>query len=82
MADTKSTTQQSNQTIRQEEAKAEVGSPPRQDERDKLDHERHEKGAIGGQQPSGQASQTGEAGRARDELSQNQKKPETSGQQR
>ena len=86
MADNRNIDEQGNpnQTMQQERAKAEV-SGQRQDERDKLDQQRHqqrqEKSAIGGgQQPTGQtgsqpASQTGEPGRARNELDQNRSEP-------
>jgi hypothetical protein len=59
-----------NQTMRAEQAKAEVSRQP-QDEKAKLDKERQEQGAMGGSQSG---SQTGEPGRARDELSQSQNK--------
>ncbi|HEU0311406.1 MAG TPA: hypothetical protein VFR36_09335 [Sphingomicrobium sp.] len=87
MADTRDFKPQSanpNQTMQHEKAKAEVGGRQRQDERDKLDQERHqqrqdeqEKSAIGGQQPTGQ---TGEPGRARSELDPSQKDKAPSGQ--
>jgi hypothetical protein len=85
MADNRNIDEQRNpnQTMQQERAKAEVSK--HQDERDKLDQQRHEqrqeKSAIGGsQQPTGQtgsqpASQTGEPGRARNELDQNRSEP-------
>jgi hypothetical protein len=78
MADTKQSHEQRNpnQTMQREQAKAEV-SGNRQDERDKLDQERHQKSGIGGGQPS---SQTGQAGTTRNELDQNKKEP--AGQQR
>lgn len=78
MADIKHTNEQRNpnQTMQQEKAKAEVGGQ-RQDERDKLDQERHQKSGIGGGQPSGQ---TGQPGRTRNELDQEKKEP--AGQQR
>ena len=95
--DTKDTIHQpdkSNQTMQHEKAKAEV-SQQRQDERDKLDQKRHdereEKSAIGGFQQSGQksgqpgtqpSSQTGEPGRARNELDENEKKEPASDKQR
>lgn len=65
-----------NQTMRAEQAKAEVGKqqPP---EKAKADEQRQEKSAIGGgHQPTGESrSQTGEPGRARDELSKNRSEP-------
>lgn len=77
MADTKDTIKQpdqQNQTMQHEKAKAEVsGQSP--DEKARLDKERQEKSAIGG----GQQPQTGEPGRARNELDQD-KSP--TGQQR
>ncbi|QDP18847.1 hypothetical protein [Sphingomonas xanthus] len=57
--------------MQHEKAKAEVSGQGRQDERDKLDQERGQKGAIG----SEARSQTGEPGRARDELDQNKREP-------
>jgi hypothetical protein len=65
-----------NQTLRAEQAKAEV-SRQDQPEKAQTDEQRGEKSAIGGgQQPTGQShSQTGEPGRARDELSQNRSEP-------
>ncbi len=65
-----------NQTLRAEQAKAEVGRRE-QPEKARTDEQRHEKSAIGGgQQPTGESrSQTGEPGRARDELSQNRSEP-------
>ena len=60
-----------NQTLRAEQAKAEVGRK-HEDEKAKPDMERQGKSAIGGGQSS---SQTGEPGRARDELGQDRKEP-------
>jgi hypothetical protein len=78
MADIKHTNEQRNpnQTMQQEKAKAEVGGH-RQDERDKLDQERHKTGGIGSAETR---SKTGEPGRARSEIDQNKKEP--TGQQR
>ena len=77
-----------NQTMQHEQAKASVGGEQRQSEQGQMggdrqreqseaDRNNQEKGAIGGGQSSSQSSQTGEAGRARDELSQN--RSETAG---
>ena len=79
MAETKDFRPQStqpNQTMQHEKAKAEVSGQHRQDEQSKTDKERQEKGAIGGQ-PS---TQTGEPGRARNELDQNKKQNEPTSQ--
>lgn len=78
MADTKHINPQSNpnQTMQHEKAKAQV-SGQRQDERDKLDQERHQKPGIGTGETRGQ---TGEPGRVRNELDESRKEP--AGQQR
>jgi hypothetical protein len=74
-----------NQTMQHEQAKASVSGQQRQPEQgqaggdrqreqSELDRNRQEKSAIGGGQSS---SQTGEPGRARDELGQNRSETES-----
>lgn len=81
MADNKTgTTNNSNspnQTIKAEQAKAEMGGQ-RHEDKAKTDEQRREPSAIGGGQSSSQ-SHTGEQGRARDELSQSQSQKEPAG---
>lgn len=62
-----------NQTIKAEQAKAEMGGQ-RHEDKAKTDEQRRDPSAIGGGQSSSQ-SNTGEQGRARDELSKGQKEP-------
>ncbi len=80
MADTKHINPQTNpnQTMQHEKAKAEVSGRQRQDPRDKLDQERHQKGGIGS--GSETRSQTGQPGSVRSEL--DEKKKEPAGEQR